>query len=164
MTRAPLSHCCQMSVPTRFRVGAALVCALLMSGLSVTSAAAPAPEMSWTATASAHVHWKKFTMPSRNIACLYDSGKLRCDIFSGLTPEPDKPCAFFWKGMMLPATGRASYLCIIDTIFDEDARTLRYGSRWSRDGLACRSRSTGLRCHNQDGHGFLLSRSLSKKW
>lgn len=103
-------------------------------------------------------------MPSGNIACLYNSGKLRCDIFSGLKPEPEKPCDFYWKGVMLPASGKASYLCIIDTVYDPSAPTLRYGTKWKRHGIVCRSRTTGLRCHNPDQHGFLLSRSHSKKW
>ena len=153
-----------MSILERFLIGGALVAALLVSGMSM-SAATPAPETVRSAPATSPVpSWRTFIMPSRNIACLYDSGTLRCDIFSGLRPEPNKACAFFWKGMMLPATGRASYLCIIDTIYDEDARTLHYGSTWSRGGIVCRSRTTGLRCRNQDGHGFLLSRRLSTKW
>lgn len=103
-------------------------------------------------------------MPSRNIACLFDSAKLRCDIFSGLKPEPAKACKYFWKGAMLSADARAEWLCIIDTVYDPNARVLSYGSTWKRDGIVCTSRTRGLRCHNELGHGFFLSRHESHKW
>jgi hypothetical protein len=149
-----------MTVLRRAAVVGALAVALLVPN------AAPAqtpPTTRATATTTVR-HWPSFMMPSRNIACLFNSAKLRCDILSGLEPEPTGPCDFFWKGVMLPATGRASFLCIIDTVYDENAPVLGYGTTWRRDGVTCRSRRTGLRCHNRDGHGFLLSRRLSKKW
>lgn len=107
---------------------------------------------------------KRFTMPSGNIACLYDSGLLRCDIFSGLKPEPRKECDFFWKGVQLRADGRSKFLCIIDTIYSENAPVLAYGSKWERGGIVCKSSTNGLRCHNPNRHGFFLSRELSRKW
>jgi hypothetical protein len=152
-----------MSISRPLAVAGVLVVALLVPGpgaaAQVSSATGPT-----TSAAAVAVHAKSFTMPSGNIACLYDSARLRCDIFSGLVPEPKKPCEFFWKGVLLPAAGRASWLCIIDTIYDPDAPTLHYGQKWTRHGIVCRSRTTGLRCHNPDGHGFRLSRAHSSKW
>ena len=139
----------------------AVVGALLIAlvGPGAASQASPTP-----ATSPTVLHSPTFVMPSRNIACLYDAARLRCDIFSGLVPEPEKPCDFFWKGVMLPAAGKASYLCIIDTVYDEAAPTLHYGQKWKRHGIVCRSRTTGLRCHNPDAHGFRLARAFSTKW
>ena len=107
---------------------------------------------------------KRFIMPSGNIACLFDSGLLRCDIFSGLKPEPSRDCDFLWSGVQLRADGRAKFLCIIDTIYDRDAPVLAYGTKWKRDGIVCKSSTNGLRCHNPNRHGFFLSRELSRKW
>jgi hypothetical protein len=146
----------------RGTVSALLIATALLAAGPATATTEPLPS-GRSAVASVH-HDKAFMMPNGNIACLFDSGKLRCDILSGLKPEPTKACRFFWKGVMLPAAGRASYLCIIDTIYDPNAPKLHYGSKWKRDGIVCRSRTTGLRCHNPDGHGFLLSRRVSKKW
>lgn len=142
---------------------------LAVVGVLVTALLGPGAtaQTSSAASSSANVsvlHSKSFLMPSRNIACLYDSAKLRCDIFSGLVPEPTKPCDFFWKGVMLPAAGKATWLCIIDTVYDEAAPVLHYGQKWERHGIVCRSRTTGLRCHNPDAHGFKLSRARSTKW
>lgn len=150
-----------MSMFRPLAVAGVLVVALLGPGAAQASSAT---EPMTSTTAATVLHAKSFTMPSRNIACLYDSARLRCDIFSGLVPEPKKPCDFFWKGALLPASGKASWLCIIDTVYDPAAPTLHYGQKWKRHGIVCRSRTTGLRCHNPDGHGFRLSRALSTKW
>jgi hypothetical protein len=150
-----------MSIFRPLAVTGVLVVALLGPGAAARASSATEPT---TSTAVAVLHAKSFTMPSGNIACLYDSARLRCDIFSGLVPEPKKPCDFFWKGVLLPASGKASFLCIIDTVYDEAAPVLHYGQKWTRHGIVCRSRTTGLRCHNPDGHGFRLSRAHSTKW
>jgi hypothetical protein len=109
-------------------------------------------------------HTKTFVMPSGNIACHYDSGTIRCDIFSGLKPEPKKSCKYFWKGVVLNADGKAAFLCIIDTIYDPTAPVLKYGQEWRRGSIACTSKARGLRCHNDLGHGFFLSREQSRRW
>jgi hypothetical protein len=157
-----------MSVRARLSTAcilAALLVATAAPGASPASGAARAAPVAAPARVVVPVHhWRAFRTPSDNIACLYDSGQLRCDILSGLQPEPTKPCRFFWKGAMLPAAGRASYLCIIDTVYDPDAPHLRYGSSWKRHGIVCQSRTTGLWCHNPDRHGFRLSRRVSTAW
>lgn len=109
-------------------------------------------------------HSRAFVMPSRNIACLYDSNVIRCDIFSGIKPEPTKACKFYWKGVRLNGTGSASFLCIIDTIYDPSAPVLKFGSTWRRGSISCRSSTRGLRCQNDIGHGFFLSRERSRRW
>lgn len=142
------------------RVALAIASAVLTIGMV---AVAPLDAIG-SPTRPAVQHSKAFVMPSRNIACLYDSGKIRCDIFSGLKPEPTKPCKYYWKGVLLPGAGQPTFLCIIDTIYDPSAPVLQFGSRWSRGSIACTSRTRGLRCYNDVGHGFFLSRGLSRKW
>jgi hypothetical protein len=109
-------------------------------------------------TATAAMHGRKFQMPSGNIACGYYRGVLRCDIRSGLNPEPKRDCELDWTGLTLDADGKAGPQCAGDTVADPDAGTLEYGAKWKRDGVVCRSRRSGLRCHNRKDHGFFLSR------
>jgi hypothetical protein len=99
-----------------------------------------------------------FRLPSGNIACLDTPGGLRCDILSGLKPEPRRACELDWTGTWLAHKGRASAVCAGDTVFDPRARVLPYGTTWRRNGLTCDSRRTGLTCRNRAGHGFFLSR------
>jgi hypothetical protein len=112
----------------------------------------------FSAPGSAALHGRKFQMPSGNIGCLYHSGSLRCDILSGLEPEPQRDCELDWTGLRVQADGRAGPVCAGDTVVDRDARTLKYGAKWKRNGIVCRSRRSGLRCHNRNHHGFFLSR------
>ena len=111
-----------------------------------------------------------FRTPSGNIGCGYGSAEqgspafLRCDIRSGLQPKPARPhgCDLdYGDSYELKKAGRPSVLCHGDTVFDPRARVLAYGTSWARDGFRCTSRTAGLRCANQSGHGFFLSRERS---
>jgi uncharacterized protein DUF6636 len=104
------------------------------------------------------MHKRKFQMPSGNIGCRYGGGTLRCDIRSGLDPEPRRDCDLDWTGLSVEADGKARPVCAGDTVLDSNARTLDYGRKWKRNGIVCRSRRSGLRCHNRKDHGFFLSR------
>jgi hypothetical protein len=100
-----------------------------------------------------------FRMPSGNIGCALIAGILRCDILSGLRPEPGEVCDFDWVGLVLPKDGAAKPNCGSDTVYDAAAPTLAYGSSWRRDGLTCDSSETGLTCTNRAGRGFRLARA-----
>lgn len=136
----------------------------LTVALSVGMLGLAAPVASSSPTAGTTLNTKTFRFASGNIACLYDSGKLRCDIYSGIKPEPAKDCQYFWKGAMLNGTGKATWLCIIDSIYDENAPVLARGERWHRGDITCKHRLHALRCHNDLGHGYYLSRPESRKW
>jgi hypothetical protein len=103
--------------------------------------------------------YARFQMPSKNIGCGYDSGVLRCDVLSGLKPEPSEACELDWTGIVLEANGTAQPECAGDTIYDGSAPILGYGERWARNGISCESRKDSLRCANGSGHGFSLARA-----
>jgi hypothetical protein len=97
-------------------------------------------------------------MPSHNVGCGFDAGVLRCDILSGLQPEPSQPCELDWTGVVLDGEAAAQPECAGDTVFDHSAPVLAYGETWSRESLTCVSRQSGLECRNVVGHGFTLAR------
>jgi hypothetical protein len=101
---------------------------------------------------------RKFQMPSKNIGCQTGEGVLVCDILSGLNPEPKQKCEVDWTGMEMERLGPAQPRCAGDTAYDQKSPVLAYGESWARDGFSCTSAQTGLRCVNQDGRGFTLSR------
>ncbi len=102
-----------------------------------------------------------FSTPSRNIGCIGDSTRIRCDISQTRTKPPPKPrsCRFDWGNYFeLSQRGRARRLCVSDSALGS-RRILRYGQtqRLGRR-ITCTSRTTGLTCRNGEGHGFTLSR------
>ena len=113
--------------------------------------------LAFAGPASAARHGRKFHTPSGNIDCAFHQDVLRCDIRSGLKPEPKRKCELDWTGLYLAADGKAGPQCAGDTVADPDSPELEYGSKWKRHGVTCKSRRSGLRCHNRKGHGFFLS-------
>jgi hypothetical protein len=118
---------------------------------NVSTVTAPAP------TAAPH-DYVRFQLPSHNIGCGVDSGVLRCDILSGLAPEPSQACELDWTGVVLDAERAAQPECAGDTIFDAAAPVLQYGETWAREGISCLSTREGLDCETPAGHGFHLAR------
>jgi Family of unknown function (DUF6636) len=99
-----------------------------------------------------------FKMPSGNIGCELSGTTLRCDIRSGLKPPPPKGCAGDWGGAVLTSHGAGKPRCSSDTIYDDSAPALAYGSTWGGGGITCLSDPSGLQCSNLSGHSFFLSR------
>lgn len=134
-------------------VGAA---AFVVAGVLTTSSDAAGPQF--------------FQMPSHNIFCAYvppDArypAALRCDILSGLHPEPKASCDLDWTGVSMNVRGRASASCAGDTVAMRRARVLAYGTTWKVGGFTCLSRTTGLRCTNRGGHGLFLARERWRAW
>ena len=79
-----------------------------------------------------------FRTPSKNIVCghlraAYGSPEtLRCDIFSGLRPEPRRACDLDWTGISMRVNRRAGPTCAGDTVNDPSFRVLPYGRTWSK--------------------------------
>jgi hypothetical protein len=99
---------------------------------------------------------KGFNTPSRNIVCnagplLHGSGHaLACVVFSasGLRGQ---------KTWYMRQTGRPG-VTFVKANAATDFPRLTYGKSWSYRGFTCTSRTEGLRCRNESGHGFFLSR------
>lgn len=106
----------------------------------------------------------KFQTPSGNIHCRQSGRTLRCDILSGLKPEPKKRCELDWTGLSLGREGRARPQCAGDTVADHDAPVLEYGDQWQRNGRRCVSLESGLHCSNFGGWHFKLSREDWDRW
>ncbi len=111
-----------------------------------------------------------FRTPSGNIFCAYEHYDfapfdLRCEIRSKVRPLPPRPAscgdAAWGEGYSMRQTGPPRVLCITDTIYDPKAKVLAYGATWAGGGFSCTSRTTGLRCVNPRGYGFLLSKAHS---
>ncbi|MEA2435425.1 MAG: hypothetical protein QOG54_2882 [Actinomycetota bacterium] len=132
---------------TRQIVRLAIVSAVVLAQLTVAPLGAQAALRS-----------RAFQTPSGNIGCLLAGGHLRCDILSGLNPEPNRPCELDWTGLSIGREARARPVCAGDTVFDRNSPVLNYGEKWRRGGIVCVSRQSGLRCHNNFDHGFFLSR------
>ncbi|MHB8059367.1 MAG: DUF6636 domain-containing protein [Gaiellaceae bacterium] len=114
-----------------------------------------------------------FRMPSNNVFCAYvvqssPSAKyLRCDIMSGIKPKPGGKCRYEGSrgiSVDIGVTGRASFPCSSDTVYNTRARKLAYGKTWRKGGFTCKSRLSGLRCSNLSRHGFFLSRQHSYRF
>jgi hypothetical protein len=99
-----------------------------------------------------------FKMPSKNIGCAFYGGTLRCDILSGMVPEPAEGCPYDWVGLTITTGGPAKPQCAGDTVYDKNAPTLAYGGTWKKAGITCKSSEAGLACSNGSGHKFTLAR------
>jgi hypothetical protein len=110
------------------------------------------------------LHSRSFQMPSGNIGCYFGGSYLRCDILSGMNPEPRGNCELDWTGLTLATHGRAEPTCAGDTVVDRNSPVLDYGHRWKLRGIVCRSSEAGLRCTNDRGHGFFLSRDRWRRF
>lgn len=106
--------------------------------------------------------------PSGNIYCMAwpaqdgEPAGLRCDIRETSNRLPPRPadCEEDWGDAFgLTPSGRGHRLCHGDTVANDAYPVLGYGRSWTRYGMTCVSRTTGLTCSNRQGHGFALSRA-----
>ena len=87
-------------------------------------------------------------------------GSIRCDIRSGLVPEPVVDCPLDWIGLSLTPGRGAGPMCAGDGGAWEEGPVLAYGQTWSRDEITCLSESSGLTCADGSGNGFELARAV----
>jgi hypothetical protein len=100
-----------------------------------------------------------FQTPSGNIVCAHIPRSIRCDLHSGLVPEPQASCPLDWVGVWLDSNGTAGPNCAGDSVPTEAVQVLPYGHTWRLGGITCSSDETGLTCKNGRGHGFFLSKA-----
>jgi uncharacterized protein DUF6636 len=110
-------------------------------------------------SADAELSTRRFVTPSGNIGCITRGSAIRCDIMSGLRPEPVVDCPVDWTGLTLDAGRLAGPTCAGDGGGWEGASVFPYGRTWSRGDLTCKSESTGLTCSDTSGNGFELARA-----
>jgi len=138
-----------------------ILMAMMMVLLAPAGARAAATTAATTLTA--------FQTPSKHIACMYSRGggqpaELRCDV-AGVRTPPKRPasCALdYGTAFGLKATGRATRLCVGDTVLDPKAPVLAYGRTRHYGPFTCTAKTSGLRCTTRAGHGFALSRQTQK--
>jgi Family of unknown function (DUF6636) len=99
--------------------------------------------------------WSGFQTPSRNIVCNHSGSQVDCVVFSA-----SPTCQKTWS---LKRSGPASFRCLYANIGTE-VPVLGYGRSWTRSGIRCVSRRSGLTCTNAAGHGFALSRALQRRF
>ncbi|MBT2135389.1 hypothetical protein KK137_13710 [Croceibacterium sp. LX-88] len=111
---------------------------------------------------------ESFSTPSGNIQCLYyktegESPSLRCEIEEVSNTPPARPedCELDWGNAFEIAaeSRRGERICHGDTIAVPNPRVIAYGETWSRGGFTCLSSREDLRCRNERGAGFALSRA-----
>jgi Family of unknown function (DUF6636) len=112
----------------------------------------------WTTFLDRTLTTDTFQTPSGNIVCGFMPSGVRCDLHSGLRPEPGEPCPVDWVGTSLEAEGVAGPNCAGDAVPGEAAPILERGYDWQLAGIECSSEATGLTCTNEQGRGFFLSR------
>ena len=111
-----------------------------------------------------------FQSPSKGIACLYDDGELEgqpwlsCEVsgYIGTLPRTPADCDLDWqaRGTLYAKTKATIGACAGDTLMSPDARILRYGATWKRGPFTCTSSTSGMRCKNRSGVGFLISKRV----
>ena len=109
------------------------------------------------------LHLRTFRTPSGNIGCAMFEGTARCDIRKRDWKPLPRPASCsrevgYGQGLEVPAGGaQARFVCAGDTALNPDASSLAYGAA-SRVGTSeCISRTDGVTCVNQAGHGFFIS-------
>ncbi len=102
-----------------------------------------------------------FRSPSKNIACAYFDGTLRCDIMEAtVTARRPADCDLEWgKAFEMRSKGKVVRLCYGDTVMEPRLPVLPYGQVWQRGGFTCTAEQTGVTCFNADRRGFSLSRA-----
>ena len=108
------------------------------------------------------IHHARFQSPTKLIQCgvniEQEGGGISC--FAPYLPHTDLDGYVKLKPHGRPKLGERG-----DSPWLPSARTvvtLRYGEGWSRAGLHCTMRTTGLTCRNEDHHGFVLSKQRQR--
>jgi hypothetical protein len=108
------------------------------------------------------LHLEHFRTPSGNIGCVMFDGGARCDIRKRDWKPLPRPASCsnvvdYGQGLQISHLGGASFVCAGDTALEPGLASLTYGTASRIGGSECISRSDGVTCVNQAGHGFFLS-------
>jgi hypothetical protein len=103
-----------------------------------------------------------FQLPSGNIHCAVQEGRLRCDALNFTYQRPPRPrsCDLDYGGAVgLGPRGAPALICHGDTIANPMAPVLGYGQAWQGGGMSCTATPAMLRCVNAEGRGFEMARA-----
>lgn len=108
------------------------------------------------------IHLEHFRTPSGNIGCVMAAGGARCDIRKRNWAPLPRPASCskevdYGQGLQVAHGGQATFVCAGDTVLEPGLASLAYGTASRVDGSECISRSDGVTCVNQAGHGFFIS-------
>jgi hypothetical protein len=108
------------------------------------------------------LHLEHFRTPSGNIGCVMFDGGARCDIRKRDWAPLPRPATCskevdYGQGLQVAHRGQASFVCAGDTALEPGLASLSYGTASRVGGSECISRSDGVTCVNQTGHGFFVS-------
>ncbi len=106
-----------------------------------------------------------FSSPTRNIGCIGEDtrGKnnfIRCDVRVHTWRAPAKPawCTVDWgQGLDMGPLKGARFVCAGDTSLGSK-NILKYGTMKRIGGIRCWSMTTGMKCQNNHGWGFKVSK------
>lgn len=108
------------------------------------------------------IHLEHFRTPSGNIGCVLSQGGARCDIRKRDWAPLPRPATCpeqvdYGQGLQVAHGGQASFVCAGDTALEPGLAALSYGTAARVGGSECISRTDGVTCVNQAGHGFFIS-------
>jgi hypothetical protein len=108
------------------------------------------------------IHLEHFRTPSGNIGCVMSDGGARCDIRKRDWAPLPRPASCpkqvdYGQGLQVARGGQASFVCAGDTAVEPGLSSLSYETASRVGGSECISRSDGVTCVNQAGHGFFIS-------
>lgn len=108
------------------------------------------------------IHLEHFRTPSGNIGCMMSGGGARCDIRKRDWAPLPRPAGCpnevdYGQGLQVSDVGQATFVCAGDTALELDLASLSYGTASRVAGSECISRSDGVTCVSQTGHGFFIS-------
>jgi hypothetical protein len=108
------------------------------------------------------IHLEHFRTPSGNIGCVMFEGGARCDIRKRDWAPLPRPASCprqvdYGQGLQVAHRGQATFVCAGDTAVEPGLASLSYGTASRVGGSECISRSDGVTCVNQTGHGFFIS-------
>jgi hypothetical protein len=133
----------------------AIAAGLGMAAIAGSAAAATAPVTERTAATPHASAWQAnvWRSPSGNIACRYYPTLV---VVTCQTDNDQFALAVSRRG---GRAFRTYYRWIPDW-----ANALDYGQRWTAPGFSCRSRTDGMTCRAQAGHGFFITSDSYDVW
>jgi len=133
-----------------------------------------------TVASSDEVEFDYFSSPTKNINCIYEKSRgnikitqVRCDIMQFKPTlklkavETEESIEIFghctkdkMRAFVIDLDSVATNVfCPSDAPIALNQPIIPYNSSWQKNGFICVSQTSGMRCQNNLGHGFFLSRN-----